>query len=75
MVSDSSNVILNIKDLVATVGTTQIINGLNLSVREGEIHAIMGKNGSGKSTLAKIIAGHPAYSVDSGDIVFEGNSI
>jgi Fe-S cluster assembly ATP-binding protein len=75
MVSDSSNVILNIKDLVATVGTTQIINGLNLSVREGEVHAIMGKNGSGKSTLAKIIAGHPAYSVDSGDIVFEGNSI
>ena len=75
MVSDSSNVILNVKDLVATVGTTQIINGLNLSVREGEIHAIMGKNGSGKSTLAKIIAGHPAYSVDSGDIVFEGNSI
>lgn len=75
MVSDSSNVILNVKDLVATVGTTQIINGLNLSVREGEIHAIMGKNGSGKSTLAKIIAGHPAYSVDSGDIVFEGHSI
>jgi Fe-S cluster assembly ATP-binding protein len=75
MISDSSNVVLNIKDLVATVGTTQIINGLNLSVREGEIHAIMGKNGSGKSTLAKIIAGHPAYSVDSGDIVFGGESI
>nr|ASO75923.1 sulfate ABC transporter protein [Storeatula sp. CCMP1868] len=75
MISDSSKVILNIQDLVATVGTTQIINGLNLSVKEGEIHAIMGKNGSGKSTLDKIIAGHPAYIVDSGDILFEGNSV
>lgn len=75
MISDSSKVILNIQDLVATVGTTQIINGLNLSVKEGEIHAIMGKNGSGKSTLAKIIAGHPAYIVDSGDILFEGSSV
>ena len=75
MISDSSNVILNIKDLVATVGTTQIINGLNLSIKEGEIHAIMGKNGSGKSTLAKIIAGHPAYIINSGDIVFDGESV
>jgi Fe-S cluster assembly ATP-binding protein len=75
MISDSSKVILNIKDLVATVGTTQIINGLNLSIKEGEIHAIMGKNGSGKSTLAKIIAGHPAYNINSGDILFEGKSV
>nr|YP_001293542.1 sulfate ABC transporter protein [Rhodomonas salina]ABO70747.1 iron-sulfur cluster formation ABC transporter [Rhodomonas salina] len=75
MISDSSKIILDIKDLVATVGTTQIINGLNLSVKEGEIHAIMGKNGSGKSTLAKIIAGHPAYTVNSGDILFEGESV
>nr|BDA98994.1 sulfate ABC transporter protein [Rhodomonas sp. NIES-2332] len=75
MISDSSSVILDIQNLVATVGTTQIINSLNLSVKEGEIHAIMGKNGSGKSTLAKIIAGHPAYIVNSGDILFVGKSI
>jgi Fe-S cluster assembly ATP-binding protein len=75
MISNSSKVLLHIQNLVATVGTTQIINGLNLSVKEGEIHAIMGKNGSGKSTLAKIIAGHPSYVVESGDILFEGNSV
>nr|BDA98255.1 sulfate ABC transporter protein [Rhodomonas sp. NIES-1006] len=75
MISDSSKIVLNIQDLVATVGTTQIINGLNLSVKEGEIHAIMGKNGSGKSTLAKIIAGHPSYTVNSGDIIFDGESV
>lgn len=75
MISDSSRVILDIQNLVATVGTTQIINGLNLSVKEGEIHALMGKNGSGKSTLAKIIAGHPAYIVNSGDILFVGKSV
>jgi Fe-S cluster assembly ATP-binding protein len=75
MISDSSKVLLNIQNLVAIVGTTQIINGLNLVVKEGEIHAIMGKNGSGKSTLAKIIAGHPSYVVESGDIIFEGKSV
>jgi Fe-S cluster assembly ATP-binding protein len=75
MISNSSKVLLHIQNLVATVGTTQIINGLNLSVKEGEIHAIMGKNGSGKSTLAKIIAGHPSYVVESGDILFEGKSV
>lgn len=75
MSSDLDKVVLDIQNLTATVGTTQIINSLNLSVKQGEIHAIMGKNGSGKSTLAKIIAGHPAYSVDSGDILFEGESI
>ncbi len=75
MISDSSKTILNIQNLFATIGTTQIINGLDLLVKEGEIHAIMGKNGSGKSTLAKIIAGHPSYTVNSGDILFEGKSI
>lgn len=75
MKSNSNTSILDVKDLIATVGTTQIINKLSLSVRKGEVHAIMGKNGSGKSTLAKIIAGHPAYTVDSGDILFEGESI
>lgn len=67
--------ILEIKDLTATVGETQIINGINLKINEGEIHAIMGKNGSGKSTLAKIIAGHNSYVVTGGNIFLEGVSI
>jgi Fe-S cluster assembly ATP-binding protein len=67
--------ILEIKDLKATIGDTQILNGINLKINPGEIHAIMGKNGSGKSTLAKVVAGHSAYSIVSGDILFEGTSI
>lgn len=67
--------ILEIKNLKATIGDTQILNGINLTVKQGEIHAIMGKNGSGKSTLAKVVAGHSAYVVTSGDILFEGTSI
>jgi Fe-S cluster assembly ATP-binding protein len=50
--------ILEIKDLTASIGDVQILNGINLTIKEGEIHAIMGRNGSGKSTLAKIVAGH-----------------
>lgn len=67
--------VLEIKDLHATIGTTSILKGINLVVRLGEVHAIMGKNGSGKSTLAKVIAGHPSYTVTSGDILFENVSI
>lgn len=67
--------ILEIKDLRAKIGDTQILNGINLKINPGEIHAIMGKNGSGKSTLAKVVAGHTAYSVIGGDILFEGISV
>jgi len=67
--------ILEIKDLHATVGETPILKGINLVINPGEIHAIMGKNGSGKSTLAKIIAGHEAYKITGGDILFNGKSI
>lgn len=67
--------ILEIKNLTATIGDTEIIKGINLKINEGEIHAIMGKNGSGKSTLAKIIAGHSAYTITGGDILFDGISI
>lgn len=67
--------ILEINNLKATIGDTQILNGINLKINPGEIHAIMGKNGSGKSTLAKVVAGHSAYSVTSGDILFEGTSV
>ena len=52
---------LEIKDLKASIGGKQILNGLNLSVSAGEVHAIMGPNGSGKSTLAQVIAGHGDY--------------
>lgn len=67
--------ILEIKNLEATVGETPILKGINLNIKPGEIHAIMGKNGSGKSTLAKIIAGHEAYKITGGDILFNEKSI
>lgn len=68
---------LEIKDLHVAVEEdgTEILKGVNLKINKGEIHAIMGPNGSGKSTLSKIVAGHPAYEVTSGDILFEGESI
>lgn len=66
---------LKIVDLHATVNGTPILKGINLEINRGEVHAIMGPNGGGKSTLAKIIAGHPAYEVTSGDILLDGESI
>ena len=59
---------LVIKDLHVSVEGQPIIKGLNLSVRQGEIHALMGPNGSGKSTLANALMGNPSYTVDSGEI-------
>ena len=66
---------LDITDLVASTGDTQILNGLSLSVGRGEVHAIMGPNGSGKSTLAQVVAGHEDYSVDSGSVSFQGQDL
>ena len=66
---------LKIKGLRASVAGVQILNGVDLSIGAGEVHAIMGPNGSGKSTLANILAGHPSYSVNSGEIVFKGQDM
>ena len=67
--------ILEIKDLKVSINENEILKSLNLKVEKGEIHAIMGPNGSGKSTFSKVIAGHPAYTVSGGDILFKGSSI
>jgi Fe-S cluster assembly ATP-binding protein len=67
--------ILEIKNLKVSINDNEILKSLNLKVHKGEIHAIMGPNGSGKSTFSKVLAGHPAYSVLSGDILFKGSSI
>jgi Fe-S cluster assembly ATP-binding protein len=61
--------------LHATVEGKEILRGINLTVNKGEIHAIMGPNGSGKSTLAKILAGHPAYEVTKGEVLYEGRNL
>jgi Fe-S cluster assembly ATP-binding protein len=67
--------LLSVTDLHATVSDTEILKGISLTVNPGEVHAIMGPNGSGKSTFAQVLAGHPAYEVTAGDIVFDGESI
>lgn len=67
--------ILEIQGLKASVNDIAVIKDLNLTVNPGEIHAIMGKNGSGKSTFSKIVAGHSAYRVTAGNILFNGDSI
>ena len=67
--------LLEIINLKVSIDKNQIINKLNLTVQSGEIHAIMGPNGSGKSTLSKVIAGHPAYSILDGQIIFKGSDI
>jgi Fe-S cluster assembly ATP-binding protein len=66
---------LEIRNLHASVDGNEILHGVDLSVRPGEVHAIMGPNGSGKSTLAQVLAGHPSYEVTRGTILFEGKDL
>ena len=66
---------LEIRNLHATVDGNQILKGISLTIKKGEIHAIMGPNGSGKSTLAKVLAGHPAYEVTEGEVLYEGKNL
>jgi Fe-S cluster assembly ATP-binding protein len=67
--------VLEIKGLRATVADKEILKGIDLTVRAGEVHAVMGPNGSGKSTLAQVLAGHPAYEVTGGSVTYDGRDL
>ncbi|XP_042510285.1 ABC transporter I family member 6, chloroplastic-like [Macadamia integrifolia] len=75
--ADSPEVLLQVKDLIAVIAESreQILNGVNLVIHQGEVHAIMGKNGSGKSTFAKVLVGHPDYEVTGGSVTFKGENV
>jgi Fe-S cluster assembly ATP-binding protein len=66
---------LDITDLRATVSDKEILKGITLTVKPGEVHAVMGPNGSGKSTLAQVLAGHPAYEVTGGSVTYDGEDL
>jgi Fe-S cluster assembly ATP-binding protein len=75
MILENSQVILSVRDLTAEINGNPILQGVNLEVRLGEVHAIMGPNGSGKSTFSKVLAGHPAYTVTGGEVIFQGQNL
>jgi Fe-S cluster assembly ATP-binding protein len=75
MIYPGSRVLLEVRDLHASINGVEILKGIDLTVRSGEVHAIMGTNGSGKSTFAKVLAGHSAYQVTGGSVTFEGQNL
>src|SRR5690349_11422422 len=71
----SNQPILEIKNLTAGVEDKQILKGIDLTINEGEVHAVMGPNGSGKSTLAAILAGREGYDITAGEVLYYGNDL
>ena len=67
--------LIEIKNLHATIDGKEILKGINLTVKPGEVHAIMGPNGSGKSTLSNVLVGHPAYIVTEGEVIYKGKNL
>lgn len=70
-----SKIVLEIKDLHASIGGKEILKGVNLTINEGEVHAVMGPNGAGKSTLSAILTGNPNYTVTEGEVFFRGKDL
>ena len=71
----TDNIMLKIRNLHASVDDKEILRGINLDIRPGEVHAIMGPNGSGKSTLASVLAGRDSYTITEGEVIFKGENL